>query len=167
MENKRTKMNIQYLIDNFLFKYRTTPHSVTGVSPAEKMLKQLPRTRLTMLRKNRENRQEKQERKIKERIDKRRGKMREFEKGEQVLVLIEKNNKRATWDKGQIFKRSAFTYLVWLENAISRYAPPLPPLSRLTRHNFLQKQYCIAPRPMQSISLSPVPHSVSSRLQRH
>ena len=118
MENKRTKMNIQYLIDNFLFKYRTTPHSVTGVSPAEKMLKQLPRTRLTMLRKNRENRQEKQERKIKERIDKRRGKMREFEKGEEVLVLIEKNNKRATWDKGQIFDRiSAVTYLVWLENA--------------------------------------------------
>jgi len=51
-------------LGNFLFRYRTTPHGTTGVTPAELMVKRRLRTRLSLIKPNLaqrvENKQEKQ-----------------------------------------------------------------------------------------------------------
>ena len=47
---KRSKEPLQQTLDRFLFNYRLTPHSTTGVSPAELMFGRRPRTRLDLLR---------------------------------------------------------------------------------------------------------------------
>ena len=41
---------MKHRLANFLFRYRTTPHSVTGVSPAELMVKRPLRTRLSLVK---------------------------------------------------------------------------------------------------------------------
>ena len=46
---KTTKENWSVVLDKFLFKYRLTPHSTTGVSPAELMFKRKLRCRLDLL----------------------------------------------------------------------------------------------------------------------
>ena len=45
-------MTIKHRLANFLIKYRSTPHSVTGRTPAELMVKRQLRTRLTLLKPN-------------------------------------------------------------------------------------------------------------------
>jgi hypothetical protein len=47
---KQQSGNIQCKIDRFLFKYRSTPQSTTGVSPAELLLGRRPRHRLDQIR---------------------------------------------------------------------------------------------------------------------
>lgn len=44
-----SKCTIRKKISEFLFKYRNTPCTVTGLTPAEIMLKKIPRTRLSSL----------------------------------------------------------------------------------------------------------------------
>ena len=41
--------HVSVFLDKFLFKYRITPHSSTGVSPAELMFKRRLRCRLDLL----------------------------------------------------------------------------------------------------------------------
>lgn len=48
--HRNDKNSIQERIDNFLFQNRNTPHSLTGLTPADLMLKFSPRTRLGMLK---------------------------------------------------------------------------------------------------------------------
>ena len=45
----KSKEPVQLTLDRFLFNYRLTPHSATGVSPAELMLGRRPRCRLDLL----------------------------------------------------------------------------------------------------------------------
>jgi transposase InsO family protein len=45
-------MSLKHRIANFLFKYRSTPHSTTGVSPAELMTKRQFRTRMSLVKPN-------------------------------------------------------------------------------------------------------------------
>lgn len=45
-------MTMKHRLANFLIKYRSTPHSVTGRTPAELMVKRQLRTRLTLLKPN-------------------------------------------------------------------------------------------------------------------
>ena len=45
-------MSMKHRPANFLIKYRSTPHSVTGRTPAELMVKRQLRTRLTLLKPN-------------------------------------------------------------------------------------------------------------------
>jgi len=45
-------MTLKHRLPNFLIKYRSTPHSVTGRTPAELMVKRQLRTRLTLLKPN-------------------------------------------------------------------------------------------------------------------
>ena len=45
-------MTLKHRLANFLIKYRSTPHSVTGRTPAELMVKRQLRTRLTLLKPN-------------------------------------------------------------------------------------------------------------------
>ena len=44
-----TEENMEVFLDKFLFKYRSTPHATTGVSPAELLLKRRLRCRLDLL----------------------------------------------------------------------------------------------------------------------
>ena len=46
---KKSKEPISVCLDKFLFKYRVTPHSTTGVSPAELLFKRKLRCRLNLL----------------------------------------------------------------------------------------------------------------------
>ena len=45
-------MSIKHRLANFLLRYRTTPHSTTGVTPAELMMKKKLRTRLSLAKPN-------------------------------------------------------------------------------------------------------------------
>ena len=45
-------MSMKHRLANFLIKYRSTPHSVTGRTPAKLMVKRQLRTRLTLLKPN-------------------------------------------------------------------------------------------------------------------
>ena len=58
-------ISVKHRLANFLFRYRTTPQSMTGVTPAELMVKRRLRTRLSLIKPNLaqavENKQEKQE----------------------------------------------------------------------------------------------------------
>ena len=114
-EKNVSKKSLQHMLDNFLLKFRTTPHSVTGVSPAERLLRQLPRTRLTMLKTNQSTLQQRKEEKVKDHANKKRGSDREYEENETVLVLSKRSNK-PKWERGKIYRKiSKVTYLVWLE----------------------------------------------------
>ena len=57
-------ISMKHRLANFLFRYRTTPHSTNGVTPAELMVKRQLRTRLSLIKPNLaqvvENKQEKQ-----------------------------------------------------------------------------------------------------------
>ena len=45
-------MSIKHRLADFLIRYRTTPHSVTGCTPSELMLKRRIRTRLSLVKPN-------------------------------------------------------------------------------------------------------------------
>ena len=95
---------LQLKIDNILLKHRVTPNSVTGKSPSEYLLKQIPRTKLDFVKPR--------ERKDKVKTDMVRGERREFVEGEEVTILNKRNNNKV-WIPGKISKRvSPFTYLV-------------------------------------------------------
>ena len=47
---KMSNGSIETRLSRFLFTYRTTPHTTTGISPAELLFNQRPRTRLELLR---------------------------------------------------------------------------------------------------------------------
>ena len=96
-------------ISQFLFKYRITPQSTTGKSPAELFLKRVPRSRLSLLKPSLaryvENKQNDQVRYHKS------SKVREFKIGDKVQV----RNYRGTekWANGNVVKRCGpLTYLV-------------------------------------------------------
>lgn len=42
-----TNRTLQHRIDSFLFSYRNTPHSITGLTPAETLFKFKPKTHLS------------------------------------------------------------------------------------------------------------------------
>ena len=46
--NKRR--SIKHRLADFLFRYRTTPHSTTGTTPAELLMKRRLRTRLSLVK---------------------------------------------------------------------------------------------------------------------
>ena len=45
-------ISMKHRLANFLFKYRATPHSTTGVTPAELMVKRRLRTKLSLIKPN-------------------------------------------------------------------------------------------------------------------
>ena len=46
----KTNMSIKHRLANFLLRYRTTPHSTTGVTPAELLMRRRLRTRLSLVK---------------------------------------------------------------------------------------------------------------------
>ena len=49
---KRNTLSMSHRLANFLFAYRNTPHTTTGVTPASLFLKRLPQTQLSLLSPN-------------------------------------------------------------------------------------------------------------------
>lgn len=109
---------LQHKIDNFLFAYRNTPHSFTGVTPAETFLKNKPRTPLSFLKPYLTGEMETKQNQIKASSDKNRGKCRMFEIGESVFVRTVRNE-IVNWQPGVVKSRkSNVTYLVKVEGRI-------------------------------------------------
>ena len=81
---KNSKDSIETQVNRFLFSYRNTPHTNTGVSPAEILLKRLPKTRMSLLRPD----MEKSTMKYKENMIADRGgsKLRELKVGQSVIA---------------------------------------------------------------------------------
>lgn len=115
-QNKSKSTTLQHKLDNFLFAYRNTPHTVTGQTPAELFLNWKPRTRLSLLKPNLMATVEDNKRKQKEAADRLRGRDRIFEGGQKVLVKTVRNEK-VSWIPGIILeKRGAQTYLVGIQH---------------------------------------------------
>ncbi|XP_054279105.1 uncharacterized protein K02A2.6-like [Macrosteles quadrilineatus] len=117
LEDSKTTLNrtLQHRLDRFLFAYRNTPHSTTGMTPAEMFLKTTPRTPLSLLKPHLSDDMKRKQEETKTRADTRRGKQRSFNKGDMVLVRTVRQEK-INWQSGVIFKVvSPVTYLVNVE----------------------------------------------------
>jgi len=98
-------ISMKHRLANFLFRYRTTPHSTTGVTPAELMVKRCLRTRLSLIKPNLaqvvENKQEKQ----KMYKDLKCKRERSFVRNDRVRVRNSRaNSKTDKWIPGTIIK---------------------------------------------------------------
>ena len=103
------------IISNFLLKYRSTPHSVTGVSPCSLMLKREVRTVLSLLRPTQDQKVASRQADQKANHDKS-SRLRTFTIGQEVMVRIYRN-KEEKWVSGIIVSKSGnLTYLVELSD---------------------------------------------------
>lgn len=111
-ERSHSSRSLQHRVDNFLFAYRTTPHTFTGKTPAELFLKRKLRTRLSLLKPDMEGTiNSKSEREVRS-ANKRRGKPRAFSVGDRVLVRTVRGE-LVKWRPGNIVSvKSPVTYLV-------------------------------------------------------
>ncbi|XP_054259759.1 uncharacterized protein K02A2.6-like [Macrosteles quadrilineatus] len=107
-----TAVSLQHKLDNFLFVYRNTPSTVTGLSPAELFLQWKPRTKLALLKPHLMSQIEKRKEMQKNSADRHCGSFRSFVEGENVLVKTVRQE-QVSWVPGRILeKRSAVTYVV-------------------------------------------------------
>ncbi|XP_054276660.1 uncharacterized protein K02A2.6-like [Macrosteles quadrilineatus] len=105
-------ISLQHKLDNFLFAFRNTPSTVTGVTPAELFLQWKPRTKLTMLKPCLLSAIDKKREAQKEAADNHRGRFRSFVEGEKVLVKSVRQE-IISWIPGRILERkSPSTYVV-------------------------------------------------------
>ena len=76
---------MQYVVSNFLLKYRSTPHSVTGLKPCSLMLKRDVWTVLDLVKPNSQVKIQNKQADQKKNHD-RRSKVRELEVGQVVMA---------------------------------------------------------------------------------
>lgn len=93
--------SLETKLARFLFKYRLTPHAVTGVPPAELLLGRRPRSRLDLLFPTIKGRVEEKQAKQKEGHD-RHSKHRLFQQGD--LVFVKDMRGKDKWLAGRIVK---------------------------------------------------------------
>ena len=77
---------MSHRLANFLYAYRNTPHTVTGVTPASLFLKRSPRTKLSLLYPNLAENIEHQQRQQKKFHDSPKPTLREFNIGDRVQI---------------------------------------------------------------------------------
>ncbi|XP_054259349.1 uncharacterized protein K02A2.6-like [Macrosteles quadrilineatus] len=112
MSSGSETISLQHKLDNFLFAFRNTPSTVTGVTPAELFLQWKPRTKLTMLKPCLLSAIDKKREAQKEAADNHRGSFRSFVEGERVLVKSVRQE-IISWIPGRILERkSPSTYVV-------------------------------------------------------
>lgn len=111
---KLTEGTVNDRIARSLFQYRITPHTTTGVSPAEMLMGRRLRSRLDLLKPSVEQRVEEKQRQQQADHDKH-CRMRSFSEGEKVFV---KNNRSGEkWLSGHILKSSGpVSFKVQLQN---------------------------------------------------
>ena len=106
------KLTIEHRLANFLFRNRNTPHTVTGVPPAELFLKRQPRVRFSNLLPSVEKQVNEQQAKQKLHHDRSRVKMRDFAAADSVSVRNMQGT-YAKWIPGTVIRRlGPLTYLV-------------------------------------------------------
>ena len=108
-------ISVKHRLANYLFRYRTTPHSTTGVTPAELMVKRRLRTKLSLIKPNLaqvvENKQEKQ--KMYKDLKCKRG--RSFVRNDIVRVRNSRaNSKTEKWIAGTVIKVCFGPEPMWL-----------------------------------------------------
>ena len=108
------KVSIDSLICRFLFSYRNTPHSRTGISPSEMLMKRRPRTHLSCLKPDLQSKARKSV-KDPEEI----GKIREFQVGDAVIARNYRGGDK--WVKGVVSERMGpVSYKVRIEGGVIR-----------------------------------------------
>ena len=106
------KRSLKHQLANCLFQYRNTPHSVTGVTPAEQFLKRKPRTKFSVLKPNMEMHVQNQQGKQQQQHDKSRVKMRELSSRDSVNVRNTRGGVEK-WVPGKVIRRlGPLSYLV-------------------------------------------------------
>ena len=100
VKGKKDGMSHHHILTNFLMKYRTTPHSTTGVPPCELMFKRSLRTVLDLLKPSIDKEVVKSQAKQKQYCDKK-SRVRNVEVGQMVLVR-DYRNKNRKWVKGVV-----------------------------------------------------------------
>ena len=106
------KLTIEHRLANFLFRNRNTPHTVTGVPPAELFLKRQPHIRFSNLLPSVEKQVNAQQAKQKLHHDRSRVKMRDFAASDSVSVRNMQGT-YAKWLPGTVIRRlGPLTYLV-------------------------------------------------------
>jgi hypothetical protein len=91
---------VQTRLDRLLFHHRTTPHTATGVSPSELLMKRRLRTVMDRLRPGRMSRKKGQE--FQQRTN---SVLREFDEGDKVLTVNFGRRSSWRWLPGTVVKR--------------------------------------------------------------
>ena len=98
-------MSMKHRLSSFLLRYRTTPHSTTGISPAELMVKRRLRTRLNLVKPNLAQAVESKQEKQKLYKDTKCNKEREFVQSDKVRVCnMRSKSKVDKWIPGTVVK---------------------------------------------------------------
>ncbi|CAB3983487.1 Transposon Ty3-I Gag-Pol poly, partial [Paramuricea clavata] len=118
-------VSMKHRLANFLLRYRTTPHSTTGVSPGELMMKRRLRTRLSLVKPDLAQVVEGKQEQQKVYKDGKGKSERTFEKEERVRVLNTRaTNKTNKWILGTVVKSCGpRTYVVKCEKRMRRVHP--------------------------------------------
>ncbi|XP_054259325.1 uncharacterized protein K02A2.6-like [Macrosteles quadrilineatus] len=112
IESQLEGVTLQHKLDNFLFVYRNTPSTVTGLSPAELFLQWKPRTKLTLLKPNLLSVIDKKKEQQRSAANSIRGGARHFGKGDKVWVKTVRGE-HVSWVPGKVMEqRSPATYVV-------------------------------------------------------
>ena len=113
-QNTTEPRTIQHRLANFLLKYRSTPHTTTGETPAALFLKRELRTKLTLIKPDREKFVREKQETMKKHHDKTHSKVRSFNEGDKVLVKTTLlGGKKWKWMPGIIVRvKGPLTYLV-------------------------------------------------------
>ena len=98
---RNTEGSIDTRISRFLLQYRTTPHTTTGISPAEMLFGRQPRTLLDLILPNLSNKVQQKQEKQKSDHDKR-AKERSFQVNDRVYVRKFPTSK--DWIQGKVVK---------------------------------------------------------------
>jgi hypothetical protein len=114
MKKMSNKESLETRVSRFLLKYRITPHSTTGIAPAEMLMSQKPRSRLDVLHPDVRQREQNQQKKQKELHDQH-AVDRQLLPGD--LVYSRKFEKRQNWYSGVINTQTGpVSYTVPLED---------------------------------------------------
>ena len=98
-------ISMKHRLANFLFRYRTTPHSTTGVTPAELMVKRHLRTKLSLIKPNLAQVVENQQQKQKMYKDLKCKRERSFVRNDSVRVRNSRANSQTDkWIPGTVIK---------------------------------------------------------------
>ena len=156
LDVKTSKLSLQHRLANFLIMYRSTPHTVTGQSPAQLFLGRQIRNCFTLLKPNLSKAVEEQQLKQKQYHDEGRVKCREFKLNDVVLV---RNWRRGVerWIPGRITQvKGPRTYLVRCGNQV-----------RFVHIDHLKSTGCKLPIPAayQGVQLEGLPCEEKSEVQ--
>lgn len=88
-----TKRTLQHRIYSFLFSYRNTPHSITGLTPAETLFKFKPKKHLSLLKPHLANQMDIKLEYIARTANVHRGKPRSFQVDDKVFVKTDRQEK--------------------------------------------------------------------------